>query len=412
MVDTSASIIPKARLVEMLPFERAQKQTCRVALAHDWLVGMRGGEQVLSRLATLLGATDLYTMVHDTCLTHAPAIEALQIHTSSLQRLPGAVTFARRWYLPLYPWAVRSLRIEPRFDLLFSTSSAMIKAIKPPCDENGKRIPHICYCHNPPRYLWSMADQYAIGAGGRFRRAGLAITRPVLRKYDRQVCGRVDRFIANSTYTAQRIKDCYNRNADVVFPPVDVDYFTPDDSVQRGEHFLVVSALEPYKRVDLAIYAAQECGAQLRIAGTGSQFQYLRSITGGETMFLGQLDRDALREEFRSARALLFPGIEDFGITPVEAMATGCPVIARNAGGALDWMAPRCGLLFDEPTPEALAEAISTFPNTLDAVDPSACRRNALRFAPHHFDKSIKHIVEETLQTVPYKPPRPPGEAG
>jgi glycosyltransferase involved in cell wall biosynthesis len=352
---------------------------------------------VLARLATLLEATDLYTIEHDPFFTHAPGIEALEIHTSSLQRLPGASTFALRAYLPFYPWAVGSLKVEPRFDLLLSTSSSMIKAIRAPEDENGKRIPHICYCHNPPRYLWTMSDQYAVGAGGLIRRAGLALTRPALRRYDRKTCNRVDRFIANSTYTARRIKECYNRESDVVFPPVDVDFFTPDSSVKRGDHYLVASALEPYKRIDLAIHAIQASGTHLRIAGTGSQFRYLCSTTAGRTTFLGQLDRESLRNEFRSARALLFPGIEDFGIAPVEALACGCPVIARNAGGALDWMTPECGLTFNEATPESLGEAIVEFERRIDSFDPAMCRKNALRFAPGVFDSAINRIVGDTV---------------
>lgn len=372
----------------------------RIALAHDWLVGMRGGERVLDRLAQLFGPTDLYTMVHDRTQSHTPAIDACTIHTSSMQRWPGGAGHLRRWYLPLYPRAVESLRIAAhRFDLLISTSSALIKSIQPPTHGEGRTIPHLCYCHTPPRYLWEQRDDYAgRNLTGRMRTAGLIASGARLREYDRKTASRITRFIANSAHTAKRIKRIYNRDAEVIHPPVDVDFFTWDPSVERESFFLVVSALEPYKRIDLAVIAAIQSGIQLKIAGGGSQLAILKRLSGNASNieFLGPKNQSDLRDLYRSARALVFPGMEDFGIVPAEAMACGCPVIAFNQGGSEDWMAPGCGLTFDQQTPDALNRAIHRFESE-STSDAEKCRTNALRFAPQNFDREISEIVNRIM---------------
>lgn len=371
-----------------------------IALAHDWLVGMRGGERVLDRLARLFGPTDLYTMVHDRTLSHTPAIDACTIHTSFMQRWPSGAGHLRRWYLPLYPRAVETLRIPPRrFDLLISTSSALIKSIKPPVDADGRTIPHLCYCHTPPRYLWDQRDDYAgRNLTGKLRIAGLIASGARLREYDRRTSSRITAFIANSTHTAKRIKRVYHRDAEVVHPPVDVEFFTGDPSVKRESFFLVVSALEPYKRIDLAVIAAIQAGVQLRIAGGGSQFANLKHLAGNaqNIEFLGPKNQTDLRNLYRRARALLFPGMEDFGIVPVEAMACGCPVVAFDQGGSEDWMADGCGLTFDQQSSDALNHAIHRFKNELTS-DAEKCRTNALRFASQKFDNEISEIVRRVV---------------
>ncbi len=379
--------------------QSAPAKPLRVALAHDWLVGMRGGERVLDRLAAMFGPTDLYLMVHDAARRYTPALDACTIHTSALQRRPGAAGRLRRWYLPLYPRAVESLRIEPRFDLLISTSSAMIKAIHPPQRRDGNgRVPHLCYCHCPARYLWSLADDYGSGGVmGRLRRAGLGLFGTRLVRYDLSTCDRVDLFLANSTHTARAIESCYGRESVVVHPPVDTDFFSPDAREPRGEHDLVISALEPYKRIDLAISAANQLGRPLRIGGDGSQMRYLKKCAGPTVTFLGPLDNEQTRREYRTARALLFPGVEDFGLVPVEAMACGCPVIAFNRGGAEDWMTSDVGLTFDEQTPAALADAMTQFETM--RVDADACRRNALRFRADRFDASMRREVDQIMRS-------------
>ena len=362
----------------------------RIHLAHDWLVGLRGGERVLDRLARLYGPTTLYTLVDDgRPLTDA--ISACRVVTSSLQDMPGAKGKLRRWYLPLMMQAVESIAVEP-CDLLISTSSAVMKSIRVP-----EGVPHLCYCHSPARYVWGQGDDYAHGARGRLRAAGLRAVRTRFREWDRETSNRVTRFIANSHHTAARIRSCYDRDAVVIHPPVRTELFTPDPSVDREEWYLIVGALEPYKRTDLAIRAAIEAGARLRIVGDGSQRKALKQLAKGHPNieFLGRVDDHALIDLYRGARALIHPQTEDFGIIAVEAQACGCPVLAYAAGGALETVTSATGVFFDEQTPEALADAMRALERS--AFNPHHIRLNAQRFSEERFDAAIRRIVASQI---------------
>ncbi len=364
-----------------------------ISLAHDWLVGMRGGEWVLDRLARLFGPTDLYTLVADgRPLT--PSIDACRVIRSPLQRFPGAAGRWRRHYLPLYRWAVERLRVAP-CDLLVSTSSAVMKSINPP-----RRTPHLCYCHAPARYLWSQTDEYATGSGGRLRRLGLGAVRRRFQAWDRASAVRVTRFLANSAHTAAMIRDCYGREAEVVHPPARVDFFTPDPDVRREPWLLVVAALEPYKRTHLAIDAANRAGLTLKVVGDGTQRSSLAARAGPTVEMLGRVEDAALRGLYRRARALVFPQVEDFGLVAVEAQATGCPVVAFAAGGALETVTPASGVLFREASADALLEAIAALDRA--PIDARSCRRSAERFAPARFDAAIaRHAAELLGQVAP-----------
>ncbi len=363
----------------------------RIALAHDWLVALRGGEFVLDRLAQLFGPTDLYTLVsNDRVLTDA--ISACHVVTSPLQRFPGARARWRRYYLPLMPWAVGRLTVAP-CDLLISTSSAVIKAIKPP-----PGTPHLCYCHSPARYVWAQSGEYGSRhgiSGGRLRSLGLRVVRGPFRRWDRATADRVTRFLANSRHVAEQVRRCFGRDADVVHPPVRTGWFTVDPGVTREDWLLVAGALEPYKRTELAVEAANRRGFKLKVAGTGTQLAALKAMAGPTVELLGWVDDEMLRDLYRRARALLFPQIEDFGIIAVEAQACGCPVIAYEAGGALDSVTPRTGVLFAAQTVEALGDAV----DALDRAppDPDACRCNAERFSEDAFDRAILEHVRALL---------------
>jgi glycosyltransferase involved in cell wall biosynthesis len=362
--------------------------TARVALAHDWLVGLRGGEWVLDRLARLFGPTDLYTLVDDgRPLTEA--ISACRTVTSPLQRFPLASGRLRRHYLPLMPWAVERLRVEP-CDLLISTSSAVMKSINPP-----PGVPHLCYCHSPARYIWEQGSDYGIGAGGRLRGAGLRALRRRFMRWDRRTASRVTRFLANSRHTADRIARCFGREASVVYPPVRTAFFTHDATLEREQWMLVVAALEPYKRTDIVIEAANRGRLPLKVVGGGSQADALRRITGDTVELLGRVDDTTLRDLYRRARALVFPQIEDFGIVPVEAQATGCPVVAYAGGGALETVSEETGVLFQEQSADALLEAVHRLEDR--AIDPATCRASAMRFSEDVFDASIVAHVDELL---------------
>lgn len=385
--------------------DRSELAGLRVALAHDWVCGLRGGELVLDAIVRTLAAegaacSALYTMFHDgRPLT--PAIDALPVRVSSVGRLPMASSRLRRWCMPLYPSAVRALsrtlaRDHNRspFDLLISTSSAAIKSLRAPAG-----VAHLCYCHAPARWAWSLREGYADRSGltGTLRAAGLALARTPFCSWDARTAGRVDAFLANSAHTAERVRSCYGREAEVLFPPVRTDLFTPDPRVHREAFWLLAGAIEPYKRADLSVRAAHAAGVELRIVGTGSAAASVKalaeSLPGARVSMLGRVSEAALLDLFRRARLLVFPQIEDFGITAVEAQAAGCPVVARAAGGALDTVIDgETGSLFDEPTPEALRRAAERCP-----AGGRACVDNAARFGEAAFSAGLLRAVSRLV---------------
>jgi len=384
----------------------------RIALAHDWLCGYRGGEAVLDRIARLIlhhhTCAGLWVMTDD-CRPITPTIDALPRTTSFLQHVPLGPTRLRRWLLPLFPAAVsdlsRSLQHAHHttpIDLLISTSSAAIKGIRPP-----KGVPHLCYCHAPARYIWSIPDEYKRASPfhirDRLRDAGLALATPFLKRWDVRSSSTVNLFLANSTHTQHQIKRCYNRDSRIVFPPVRTTFFTPSDSKSREPFWLIAGALEPYKRVDLAIAAANAASHQLVIVGDGSARRSLQRSAGPTVRFLGRVDDATLRELYMTASVLLFPQVEDFGIVAVEAQACGLPVVARARGGALDSVVPGVsGTLFHEPSPHALLNAIASVP----AHAHDACRPNALRFSESAFDDAILRAISDVTLThrTPHQP--------
>jgi glycosyltransferase involved in cell wall biosynthesis len=377
----------------------------RIALAHDWIVALRGGERVLAAIADALPHPPhhLYTLFHNhTPIT--PAIDATPHTASVLNHAPQSL---RRWLLPAYPAAVAQLarrlaadhQREP-IDLLISTSSVAIKALGPPTG-----VPHLCYCHTPARYLWTQTDAYATAdATGRLRAAGLALFKSRLQRWDKRTSNHVTAFIANSTHTQRLIRDAYDRDSTVIHPPVRTDFFTPDASVPRENFLLMVSALEPYKRVDLAIEAATLAGRPLIIIGTGSHEPALRALARDRLAitFLGRAPDDTVRDHMRRAHAFLMPQIEDFGITAVEAQACGTPVIATAAGGALDTVLDgptdtRTGVLVHDPGPHAFAHAFAHALDRLPLQPDAACRANALRFSPDRFRTQLLKIITRHL---------------
>jgi len=374
----------------------------RVALAHDWVVTRRGGELVLEAIAEHLlraGArvTHLYTLARSRRAA-GPAIDALSARVSSIGRLPER---ARRWALPLYPRAVGQLSRRLAHDhehepihLLISTSSSAIKNIAPP-----PGVPHLCYCHAPARYLWDQRDAYALGdtASDRLRTLGLERFGPALRAWDRSGAETVTAFVANSHHIARAIRENYGRDSVVIHPPVRTDLFTPDER-PRGGRLLVAGAIEPYKRVELAILAARSIGAPIDIVGDGSAARALRRRLpqSPDRRWLGRIDDRSLLERFRSARALIQPQVEDFGITALEAQSCGCPVVARRAGGALETVRESItGVFFDDPDPASIAHAIGRLGGA--SIDPRACRANALRFSRAAFDAKLGAVIAGTL---------------
>jgi len=366
----------------------------KVALVHDWLTGMRGGEFVLEALCELFPEADIFTLLHIPGSV-SPIIEKHTIHTSFIGRLPD-VERRYRWYLPLMPMAIESFRLEG-YDLVISSSHCVAKGIRP----GG--APHICYCHTPMRYAWDMYHHYfnrqRMGAAQLF-----AIERiiPLMRKWDLASSDRVDAFVANSAYVARRIGRIYRREASVVHPPVDVEYFTSGPSQKSEDHYLMVSAFAPYKRIDLALEAFGRMGKKLVVAGGGEDDARLRANTAENISFLGPVSKERLRELYKSAAAFIFPGEEDFGITPVEAMACGAPVIAYGAGGALETVAGLdddrpTGVFFPEQTVEALIEAVETFEKRRGEIREGDLINRAAGFSTEIFREKIAARVGEFL---------------
>ena len=360
----------------------------RIALVHDWLTGMRGGEKVLEVLCDLYPDADVFTLLHVPGSV-SRRIESHRIRTSLVQHLPGA----RRLYrhlLPLFPFAIEQFSFDD-YDVVISISHCVAKSIVP-----GGRARHLCYCLTPMRYAWDQFDAY-FGVE-RVGRVGSAVLRPVmasLARWDAATAGRAHRFVAISRYVADRVARYYNRHASVVYPPVDTEFFQPN-GVASGGSALVVSALVPYKRIDLAIAACAHAGVPLRIVGTGPELDRLTALAGTGVTFLGWLDDSQIRDEYSRAAVALLPGIEDFGIVPLEAQACGRPVVALNEGGATETVIDGVtGTLVSEASPEAFGRAIRA---TLDAgFDSATIRRHAETFGRARFESEFRSCIDEGL---------------
>jgi glycosyltransferase involved in cell wall biosynthesis len=359
----------------------------KVALVHDWLTGMRGGEKCLEVFCELFPDAHLYTLLYIPG-TVSPAIAGMDIRTSRLQRLP----FSRkhyRYYLPLMPSIVDGWRPERvEYDLVLSSSHCVAKGLQFP---NRKR--HVCYCFTPMRYLWCQGDQYF---RGNWKQTALGLIRESLRKWDLKVNSGVDDFIGISDNVSNRIRDFYRRDATTIYPPVDTEFYTPDPSIPREDFLLVAGALEPYKRVDLAIDALSgNPGQKLKIVGKGTMLEPLRkrAAAGGHNVgFLDWRPDEEIRELYRRARGLIFPGEEDFGIVPLEAQACGCPVLAYRAGGCLETILEgTSGAFFPVQTPESLSEALTEFMKK--NWSPTLLRLHAEKFNRARFKEEMRTFL-------------------
>jgi glycosyltransferase involved in cell wall biosynthesis len=353
----------------------------RVAVVHDWLNGMRGGERVLEALLELYPSATVYTLFHERGKV-SPLIESRPIVTSWLDRLPGIYRYYRN-LLPLFPFAVESWNLED-FDLIISSSHAVSKGVR--CGNSR----HICYCHTPMRYVWDAERDYGFNPA---RQLAMSLVRNPLRKWDSKTAARVDHFIANSHFVRERIRKYYRRDADIVYPPIDTGFFRPS-SQARDNFYLAAGALVPYKRFDIAIEAFNSLGYPFVIAGTGPELKRLRKVARSNIKFLGWVTDEELRRLYQSARALVFPAREDFGMIPVEAQACGCPVIAYAAGGCLETVQHELsGILFSKQSANEMVRAIrqfETLPWPQDRV-----RQQVEIFSRESFKARIRKIVDE-----------------
>lgn len=352
----------------------------RVAIVHDWLNGMRGGEKTLEAILELFPQADLFTLLLERDKVSS-AIARKRIATSFIQQLPLAKSNYRH-LLPLFPMAVERFDLSG-YDLVLSTSHCVAKGARAP-----REAMHICYCFSPMRYIWLLQKEYF----GKNPVTSLVL-RPLLaglRGWDVRSCRRVHHFVAISRTVADRILSFYGRESEVIFPPVDTDFFVPGEG--EGDFFLAVSALVPYKRIDLAIKAFNRLRLPLVIIGDGPEYSRLSRLAGTTISFRGWVSNQEVREAYQGCRALVFPGVEDFGLTPVEAQACGRPVLAFGKGGVTESVEHGVtGLLFQEQSVSSLMASVAAFHRM--KFNPATARERSLRFRRQVFKKKLSQYV-------------------
>ena len=378
----------------------------KVALVHDWLTGMRGGERCLEVFCELFPRADLYTLVHRRGAM-SDTIERMAIHTSWLQRLPRIASYYRH-LLPLFPLAIRQFHLTG-YDLILSSSHAVAKGVR----RQGS-FRHICYCFTPMRYIWDQSPAYF--PRDNFSPLTWALLQALfrgLRAWDVKTARGVDEFVAISTNIARKIQAYYNRHACVIPPPVDCEFFAPERFPDRQDVpcYLIVSALVPYKRLDIAIEAFNRLRLPLVIIGVGPERPKLERAAAPHIRFLGWQPDEVVRDHYRRCAALIFPGEEDFGIVPLEAQACGRPVIALGKGGALETVIPLnprgeaqsgpfhppTGIFFYEESAEALSEAVRLYRQQAHVFDPQVARQNALSFDRPVFKNTMRTFLAEKI---------------
>ena len=370
----------------------------RVAIIHDWLTGMRGGEVVLEALLELFPQAELFTLLHipGSC---SDLIEKRPIHTSFIQKFPLKSKLYRH-YLPFFPTAIEEFDFHG-FDLVISSSHSVAKGVIVPPD-----VPHVSFVHSPMRYVWDMYRQYFPGKG-LLQRFIIPFFANYLRTWDAASAPRVDDYVSNSAFVGRRIRRFYGRQATVVHPPcLEVGPTARDvpdpEGPQRQDFYLVLSALVPYKRIDLAVEAFNASGRKLIIAGKGPEEKKLKAMAKQNVEFLGHVDKAGIRSLYETSRGLLFPGVEDFGIVPVEAQAAGCPVIALGKGGALETVINgKTGVFFEDESAKSLNSAIEQ----REALRFKAAdfARNASRFSKDAFHRGMLLSVERAQKSVGLK---------
>ena len=374
-----------------------QLKDLRVAIVHYWFIGRAGGERVVESLADVLPQADLFSLVANRS-TLAPSLQSRRLQTSFLQHMPWATRFHRH-FLFLQPFALEQFDLS-NYDLVISSESGPAKGVL-----TSTKTCHVCYCHSPMRYIWEMYPEYRRGmkplVGSIF-----ALTAHYLRLWDYATAGRVDYFVANSNFIASRIRKYYGRDSTVIHPPVETSVGAV--ASPPGDYYLAVGRLVDYKRFDLAVQACSELKRPLRIIGDGPEFKSLRRSAGPTIEFLGKTSDEELRRNLAGAKALLFPGEEDFGIVPVEAQSFGCPVIAYGSGGILEtvrglWPGQEqlenpTGVFFTEQTPSNLSAAILRFESIQDQFDPLSIRRHSLQFDATIFKEKIGEFLSYVVQ--------------
>ena len=360
----------------------------RVAIVHYWLVSMRGGEKVVENLIDMFPDCEIFTHFVDPDRISGK-IRSRPIRTTFVAKLPFAKRHFRS-YLPLMPLALESIDLR-EFDVVISSESGPAKGVI-----TTPHTMHVCYCHSPMRYLWNMYHDYRESAG-MLTAACMGPVFHYMRGWDFESAARVDHFVANSTAVARRIEKYYRRTPDIIYPPVDVDSFHVSHDI--SDEYLCLGQLVPYKRFDIAVRAFNELGKPLAVIGDGPEYRKLASIAGPTVRLLGPQPNDIVREYLSRCRALIFPGEEDFGIVPVEAMASGRPVVAFGRGGVLDTIVDRVtGVLFDEQSVHGLVDAVRRFEAISGSFVPESLVTHARRFRAEAFRDAMGRYIFERYE--------------
>jgi|DewCreStandDraft_4_1066084.scaffolds.fasta_scaffold02806_3 glycosyltransferase involved in cell wall biosynthesis len=359
----------------------------RTAIIHDWLTGMRGGEKVLEVLLDIFPDSEIFTLI---CNKReiSDKIRSKKIHTSFLQSMPGIFKYYRN-FLPLFPFAIESFDLKG-FDLIISSSHCVAKGVKVP-----KNILHFSYCHTPMRYAYDQFNNYfSLQKNGKIRFWLIKNIISQLRKWDIKTSDRVDEFIANSDNVKQRIRKYYNKEATVIYPPVDTDFFTPDENIKKQDFYLMVGAFVEYKKPDfvIKIFSDYLKDKKLIVAGNGPMKNYLDKIKGANVKIITNATNEEIRDYYRKAKCFIFPGEEDFGITMVEANSCGTPVLALNKGGALEIVKQGITGEFYDGTEEDFIKKLENIDKKL--YDIKSMRENAGRFSKEKFIFSFKDFLK------------------
>lgn len=360
---------------------------CRSAIVHHWFLTMAGGERVCEAVCEVIDQPDLFSIVADP-ESLSETLKRSRLTTSFVQHVPGA----RRWYRYyawMFPLAVELLDLS-RYDLVFSSDANMVKGVI-----TNPETCHVCYCHSPMRYVWNLFHEYR-RVPNPVKGLIISLTMHYLRLWDYCAAARVDYFVANSRAVKRRIAAYYRRDSKVIYPPCDVERFHIAPTID--DYYLFVGRLVDYKKADLAVQAFVRNGRRLLVVGRGPQLKQLKAMAGTNIELLDEVDDRQLAQLYAQCKALIFPCEEDFGIVPVEAQASGRPVIAYSKGGALETVVPgKTGLFFSEQTPEALNEAVRRF-ERMESFDPEIIRRHAERFGKERFQREIREHLEWCLQ--------------